>query len=210
MGTLITSQAWDDAEKGLYDSTPTLPVLSPPAVHLDEKKVLESHSSADATVTPPPAPRPAPTKKPKPKTSKWILFNLWFNTYRKFFTFVTLLNLVGIVLAACGRFPYAENHLGALVLGNLLMAVLMRNELFLRFLYIISIYGLRSVCPPSQIPSLDVPRDADQGLLLLVGTNLHQAGSHFDFAACRRHPLGMRAVWCGVRKHGDLTLNEQH
>ena len=143
-GTVISSTAWDDAEKGLYDSTPTLPVLSPPAVHLDEKKILESHSSADATVTPP-APSP---KKPKPKPSKWILFNLWFNTYRKFFVFVTLLNLTGIVLAACGRFSYAENHLGALVLGNLLMAVLMRNELFLRFLYIISIYGLRSVSAP--------------------------------------------------------------
>jgi hypothetical protein len=146
-GTVITSSQWDDAEKGLYDSTPTLPVLSPPAVHLDEKKVevIESYSSAGATVAPPPAPRPAAAKKPKPKVKKRILFWLWFNTYRKFFTFVTLLNLTGIVLAACNRFPYAENHLGALVLGNLLMAVLMRNELFLRFLYTISIYGLRSV-----------------------------------------------------------------
>lgn len=149
----ISSTAWDDAEKGLYDSTPTLPVISQPsAAHLlDEKKaaVLETYTTANVTVTPPPAPRPPPgKKKPGPKPSKWILFQLWFNTYRKFFTFVTLLNLTGIVLAACNRFPYAENHLGALVLGNLLMAVLMRNELFLRFLYIISIYGLRSVsCP---------------------------------------------------------------
>ncbi len=149
-GTVITSQQWDDAEKGLYDSTPTLPVFSPPPVHLDEKKadVIESYSTAAVTVTPPPDPRPAAAaagKKPKPKAKKRILFQLWFNTYRKFFTFVTLLNLTGIVLAACNRFPYAENHLGALVLGNLLMAVLMRNELFLRFLYTISIYGLRSV-----------------------------------------------------------------
>jgi hypothetical protein len=83
--------------------------------------------------------------KPKPKPSRWILFQLWFNTYRKFFTFVTLLNLAGIVMAALGRFPYAEKHLGALVLGNLLCAILMRNELFLRFLYLIAIYGLRSV-----------------------------------------------------------------
>lgn len=78
---------------------------------------------------------------------RWILFQLWFNTYRKFFTFVTLLNLAGIIMTALGRFPYAENHLGALVLGNLLCAILMRNELFLRFLYIIAIYGLRSVRP---------------------------------------------------------------
>ena len=90
-------------------------------------------------VTPPPA-----TKK---RPSRWILFQLWFNTYRKFFIFVTLLNLTGIIMAALGRFHYAENHLGALVLGNLLCAILMRNELFLRFLYLISIYGLRSVSP---------------------------------------------------------------
>jgi hypothetical protein len=65
--------------------------------------------------------------------------------YRRFFTFVVLLNLVGIILAAVGKFKYAENHLGALVLGNLLMAILMRNELFVRFLYLLTIYGLRSV-----------------------------------------------------------------
>jgi hypothetical protein len=94
-------------------------------------------------------PKPAEKKpaRPKPKISRWILFQLWFNTYRKFFTFVTLLNLTGIILAALGRFPYAENHLGALVLGNLLCAILMRNELFLRFVYMIAIYGLRSVRP---------------------------------------------------------------
>jgi hypothetical protein len=82
---------------------------------------------------------------PNSKISRWILFQLWFNTYRKFFTFVTLLNLTGIILAARGRFKYAEDHLGALVLGNLLTAILMRNELWMRFLYLIAIYGLRSV-----------------------------------------------------------------
>lgn len=87
-------------------------------------------------------------KKPerlKQKISRSILFKLWFNTYRKFFTIVILLNLAGIIMAALGRFPYAEKHLGAMVLGNLLCAVLMRNELFLRFLYVVAIYGLRSV-----------------------------------------------------------------
>lgn len=82
---------------------------------------------------------------PKRQVSRWILFQLWFNTYRKFFTFVVILNIVGIILAALGRWSYADNHLGALVLGNLLAAILMRNELFLRVLYIVAIYGLRSV-----------------------------------------------------------------
>jgi hypothetical protein len=110
--------------------------------------------AADATLSKPGKP-PMLTKKadrPKSRISRWVLFNLWFNTYKKFFTFVTLLNLTGIILAALGRFPYAENHLGALVLGNLLMAVLMRNELFLRCLYIVAIYGLRGVSPPTFLP----------------------------------------------------------
>jgi len=107
----------------------------------------------DATAAPTKAGNgPAPAQlppRPKKKISKWVMTKLWFNTYRKFFTFVVLLNLAGIIMASLGRFPYAEDHLGALVLGNLLCAVLMRNEMFLRFLYIIAIYGLRSVsiCP---------------------------------------------------------------
>ena len=69
--------------------------------------------------------------------SKWTLWNLWFNTYRKFFVLTTLLNGIFICLAIAKRFPYAENHLGALVLGNLLTSILVRNEIFGRFLYLI-------------------------------------------------------------------------
>jgi hypothetical protein len=86
--------------------------------------------------------KPLPTKA---KVPRWVLADLWFNTYRKFFTFIILLNLAGIIMTALGRFPYAENHLGALVLGNLLSAVLFRNELWMRFLYLVAIYGLRGV-----------------------------------------------------------------
>jgi hypothetical protein len=102
--------------------------------------------------------------KPREEISRWIFFQLWFNTYRKFFTFVTLLNLVGIIMASLGRFRYAENHLGALVLGNLLMAVLMRNELFLRFLYTISIYGLRSVSSTSWLGNDGADKNLISGL----------------------------------------------
>ncbi|KAL2268045.1 hypothetical protein VTJ83DRAFT_2891 [Remersonia thermophila] len=158
-GATFSSSAMDDAEKGIYDNSASLPVVSTPAAaHLaDEKGIVETYSTAAGEVSPPSSPiekkpqeQQPPAKKPAPprrKVSKWIRFQLWFNTYRKFFTFVTLFNLVGIIMAAIGRFPYAENHLGAIVLGNLLMAVLMRNELFLRFLYLISIYGLRSWAP---------------------------------------------------------------
>lgn len=161
----------DDAEKGMYDSTVSLNTPSPFVFTGQERPthlnaLLSPVSPVHEGITPCTSvpelalPKPAksevkhvevvegPVKKPtptKPKISRWILFELWFNVYRRFFTFVVIFNLVGIVLAATGRFRYAENHLGALVLGNLLCAILMRNELFVRFLYLLAIYGLRSV-----------------------------------------------------------------
>lgn len=167
------SQDWDDVENGLFNNTQSLPALQPPA-HVTQKTpiyikiLLPPISPIYRTSTPSPSvlvpsllgsagrqtadtPVPGPAAKspaePKHRRSRWILLQLWFNTYRKFFTFITLLNLAGIIMAALGRFPYADNHLGALVLGNLLCAVLMRNELFLRFLYTIAIYSLRSWAP---------------------------------------------------------------
>ncbi|KAM0270627.1 hypothetical protein ACHAQH_009370 [Verticillium albo-atrum] len=148
------SQIFEDIEKGLKPThaenlaspispihegiTPSssLPILSQtlsPVYHIEDKNPLPE--PAVQTITP---------ARPREKISRWVLFRLWFSTYRKFFTVIVLLNSTGITLAALGHFPYAENHLGALVLGNLLFAVLMRNELFLRFLYLICIYGLRS------------------------------------------------------------------
>ncbi|KAH6718816.1 hypothetical protein BKA61DRAFT_669159 [Leptodontidium sp. MPI-SDFR-AT-0119] len=82
-----------------------------------------------------------------PFKHRMILFQLWFNTYRKFFAFIVLLNLVGVIMAALDRFSYAENHPGALVLGNILAAILVRNELFGRFLYLIANHGLRGWAP---------------------------------------------------------------
>ncbi|KAG8893112.1 hypothetical protein FRB99_002197, partial [Tulasnella sp. 403] len=69
--------------------------------------------------------------------SRWVRFQLFFNTYRKFFTVVVVLNGIGIIFAALDRFPYAKNNTGALILGNLCTAVLMRNEIFGRILYLL-------------------------------------------------------------------------
>jgi hypothetical protein len=170
------SQAYDDAERGLYDSSqstlalPALAVVEKKSQVYAESRAIEStESSIHKVPTGPSTARTSPwaarwkalsTKARKPlnekarsqrKASRWTLFQLWFNTYKKFFVFCTTINLVGIIMAAAGHFPYAENHLGALVLGNLLFAILMRNELFLRILYTIAIYGLRSVRFPFPI-----------------------------------------------------------
>lgn len=114
----------NDAEKGTLNFVSTLALRS--------EKGLGS-SLALATAIPPKSDKPA--KKP---VSLWIRWQLWFNTYRKFFTFVVALNLTGIVCAAAGHWSYARKYTGSMVLGNLLFAILMRNELFGRLLYLVT------------------------------------------------------------------------
>ena len=85
--------------------------------------------------------------------SKWTRFRIWYNIYRQvcphqsslchanlipspqFFTLALTLNAVGILLAALGRLPYAQNRTAAISLGNVLAAVVFRNELLLRGLF---------------------------------------------------------------------------
>lgn len=57
--------------------------------------------------------------------------------YRKFYTIVVSINFVGLLLAALNIWTYPRHYTGAFVLGNLLFAILMRNELFGRLLYLI-------------------------------------------------------------------------
>ncbi|KAI0262918.1 hypothetical protein BC834DRAFT_971733 [Gloeopeniophorella convolvens] len=127
--------AYDDAEKGTLEVHSRQIAPAPPTEYKDEKKdnsmLVSTKEVVPATKA---AAKPAAKKK---KVSKWILWKLWFNTYRKLFTFVFTFNIVGIVLATSGHFPYALQWTGAMALGNLNFAILMRNELFGRILYLI-------------------------------------------------------------------------
>ncbi|KAF8478978.1 hypothetical protein DFH94DRAFT_35118 [Russula ochroleuca] len=136
-----TPNAYDEAEQGTLEvqSGPASTVFAPGSIDekmVDGKEVNPSVVfSSESQVIPV---SNATTSKPpvKKKVSKWILWNLWFNTYRKLFTFVVTLNMVGLVLAASGHFPYALKRTSAMALGNLNFAILMRNELVGRFLYL--------------------------------------------------------------------------
>lgn len=52
------------------------------------------------------------------------------------FTIVFTLNFIGLAFAAAGLWPYALQYPGALVVGNLNVCVLVRNEIFGRLLYL--------------------------------------------------------------------------
>jgi len=55
---------------------------------------------------------------------------------RKFFIFTVAWNVIALLSAMTGRWTYAQSHAGAFVLGNILIAILVRNELFGRLLYL--------------------------------------------------------------------------
>lgn len=65
---------------------------------------------------------------------------------RKFFTFIVSLNIVGLILAILGTWQYPRKYTGALVLGNLVAAILARNELFGRLLYLLTNMLFAKVC----------------------------------------------------------------
>ena len=103
-------------------------------------------------------------KQPPRKVNRSIRMALWFNTYRsvlaptvsaplnsividrKFFVFTVTLNFIGLILAITDTWSYPRHYTGAFVLGNLLAAILMRNELFGRFLYLIVNTLFSQVC----------------------------------------------------------------
>ncbi|KAG6920183.1 hypothetical protein DXG01_004952 [Tephrocybe rancida] len=139
---MSTACSFDDAEKGVFDKHEhsVAVTISGAALTPSISQSDDSHDSVDEkeakAPTPAPIPPPPSKKLSSRKVSIWIRGQLWFNTYRKFFTFVISLNIVGIVLAATGKWQYPRHYSGACVLGNLLIAILMRNELFGRFLYL--------------------------------------------------------------------------
>ena len=45
--------------------------------------------------------------------------------------------MIGLALAASGHWPYGVEYTGAIVVANFNVAILMRNELFGRFLYLL-------------------------------------------------------------------------
>ncbi|KZT44163.1 hypothetical protein SISSUDRAFT_977456 [Sistotremastrum suecicum HHB10207 ss-3] len=122
------ADAKEDPEKTLRSP----PSFSSTDKQKEKESVQVSEKKPESDPPKPAAPAGKPTKK---KASKWTLWRLWFNTYRKLFTFCFTINVIGLGLAASGRWQYPIHRPPALVLGNLLTAILMRNEIFGRILY---------------------------------------------------------------------------
>ncbi|KIY50279.1 hypothetical protein FISHEDRAFT_39509 [Fistulina hepatica ATCC 64428] len=70
----------------------------------------------------------------------WLRFQVYFTLYKRFFTIILTMNLIGITTAGSGHWQYPRHYTGAFILGNLVIAVLVRNELFGRILYAVINY----------------------------------------------------------------------
>jgi hypothetical protein len=65
----------------------------------------------------------------------------------KLFTIAFSLNMIGLGLAASGHWPYARKYAGAMAVANFNFAILMRNEIFGRLLYLFVNTLFAKVCP---------------------------------------------------------------
>ncbi|KAI6111487.1 hypothetical protein EDD17DRAFT_1469696 [Pisolithus thermaeus] len=130
---------YGDAEKGTLEITSTKATVNHDLTNeekpaeIDVLPVKSLKKDAPVPTSKPPARLP---KHEKIKASNYVLFIIWYNAYRRFFTVVFTLNFIGLSVAIADRWPYARQYPSALVLGNLNFAVLMRNEVFGRILYL--------------------------------------------------------------------------
>lgn len=102
---------------------------------------------------------------------------------RKLFTFTFTFNMVGLVIAASGHFPYATRYAGSIAMGNFNFSVLMRNEVFGRFLYLFVNTLFAKVC---QLITPMYSRRANS--IYPVDSFVVPSGMHFRSPTSWRHP----------------------
>ena len=107
---------------------------------------------------------------------------------RKFFTIVITLNAIGILLAGLKIWIYPWNYPGAMILGNLFAAILVRNEFFGRILYLIAntLFAKVSILRYHEKCSILTSCTVDPSVLQI---------SHYLYSsASRRYPQWMRLI----------------
>lgn len=84
-------------------------------------------------------PSPAPSIETKSRIGTLIFEQSWFTVYKRLYLTAIVLNVIGVTLAATNHFPYAKSQAVVFAVGNIMMTVLVRNEVFLRGVYWLSV-----------------------------------------------------------------------
>ncbi|XP_052488008.1 adenylate-forming reductase 03009 [Gossypium raimondii] len=93
----------------------------------DDKPVLPSASKREQI--------PKPARKQESRLSVILLDQGLFTVYKRLFVVCFTLNIIGLVLAAAGHFPYARNRAALFSIANILSLTLCRSEAFLRVVF---------------------------------------------------------------------------
>ncbi|KAB2078029.1 hypothetical protein ES319_A06G133200v1 [Gossypium barbadense] len=93
----------------------------------DDKPVLPSASKREQI--------PKLARKQESRLSVILLDQGLFTVYKRLFVVCFTLNIIGLVLAAAGHFPYARNRAALFSIANILALTLCRSEAFLRVVF---------------------------------------------------------------------------
>ncbi|XP_026397274.1 adenylate-forming reductase 06235-like [Papaver somniferum] len=90
-------------------------------------------------------------KKPQSRLSIILLDQGLFTVEKRLFVVCFTLNMIGLILAAIGRFPYAKEKAALFSIANILALVLCRNEAILRVVFMLAVKVLGRSWIPVQI-----------------------------------------------------------
>ncbi|KAK8500374.1 hypothetical protein V6N13_028069 [Hibiscus sabdariffa] len=93
----------------------------------DKQTVIPSESKCEPT--------PKAARKQESRLSVIWLDQGLFTVYKRLFVACLTLNIIGLVLAAAGHFPYARNRAALFSIANILALTLCRSEAFLRLVF---------------------------------------------------------------------------
>ncbi|KAK4795927.1 hypothetical protein SAY86_028253 [Trapa natans] len=79
--------------------------------------------------------KPAPSRKQESRLSIILLDQGLFTVYKRLFVVCLFLNILGLVLAATGHFPYARNNATLFSIANIFALTLCRSEAALRLVF---------------------------------------------------------------------------
>lgn len=96
--------------------------------------------------------QPKPARKPADARLSVILLDQGlFTVYKRFFAVCLALNIIGLVLAATGHFPYARNRPALFSIANILALTLCRSEAVLRIVFWLAVNVLGHSWVPLRI-----------------------------------------------------------
>ncbi|KAH9448772.1 hypothetical protein Pst134EA_028068 [Puccinia striiformis f. sp. tritici] len=101
-----------------------------------------------------------------PKITPWIKITTWFTPYRQLFLLAFGINLIGAAFGLSRRWMWSLEHVMPIMMGNILLAIAIRSEWVLRFIYWIAVKSFRPRFFPLWVR------------LKVVGTLYHIGGVH--------------------------------